>query len=212
MVDSRVWRGFAKRCASRVGSLANAPDAARTRNTPRMLLRADTIVAPSGFCGVHSLPKAGQSCGFLSPRRTCPLMHRRFLRLDVVHLEQSARRRGRDIHGAACSRSWESGRRRAICGRRLRKLRRSACCDCGLPSGRTARAYWFSTSARPASSCRTVRRDAFEQIERLEAGNDDRHADSAARSAHIRGSPSRCRHGPVRGKPCTRLPGLARLP
>ena len=29
--------------------------------------------------------------------------------------------------------------------------------DAGLPSRRTTRLYWFSTSARPASSCRTVR-------------------------------------------------------
>ena len=56
----------------------------------------------------------------------------------------------------------------------------------GLPSRRTARAYGFSTSARPASSCRTVRQDAFEQVERLEAGDHDRHADSGGRSARTR--------------------------
>ena len=32
-------------------------------------------------------------------------------------------------------------------------------------------AYWFSTSARPASSCRTVAQHAFEQVDRLEAGD-----------------------------------------
>ena len=55
----------------------------------RRPLRTETIVAPSGVCGVHSLPNAGQSCGFFRPLRTCPLMHSgRFLRLDVVHLEE----------------------------------------------------------------------------------------------------------------------------
>src|SRR5215208_1038713 len=34
----------------------------------------DTIVAPSGVCGVHSLPNAGHWCGFFSPRRISPLM------------------------------------------------------------------------------------------------------------------------------------------
>ena len=31
----------------------------------------------------------------------------------------------------------------------------------GFPSRRTARAYWFSTSARPSSSCRTVAQHAL---------------------------------------------------
>ena len=32
------------------------------------------MVAPSGVCGVHAVPNAGQSCGFFSPLRICPLM------------------------------------------------------------------------------------------------------------------------------------------
>ena len=32
------------------------------------------MVAPSGLLGVQSVPKAGQSCGFLIPRKIWPLM------------------------------------------------------------------------------------------------------------------------------------------
>jgi hypothetical protein len=31
--------------------------------------------APSGFSGVHRVPKAGQWCGFFTPRMISPLMH-----------------------------------------------------------------------------------------------------------------------------------------
>src|SRR5262249_9781894 len=34
----------------------------------------ETMVAPSGCSGVHSLPNAGHSCGFLTPFRTRPLI------------------------------------------------------------------------------------------------------------------------------------------
>ncbi len=66
------------------------------------------MVAPSGVRGVHVVPKAGQSCGFLRPRSTCPLMHtRRFLRFDIFHLEAIAPHRDGDTRSAACNRSWK---------------------------------------------------------------------------------------------------------
>ncbi len=48
-----------------------------------------------------------------------------------------------------------------------------------LPSRTTARTYWFSTSARPSSSWRDHHADALEQVDGLEAGDHDRHAEVA---------------------------------
>ena len=50
------------------------PDAARRCSRRRKRPSAETMVAPSGVCGVHALPKAGQWCGFFNPCRIWPLM------------------------------------------------------------------------------------------------------------------------------------------
>ncbi len=55
----------------------------------------------------------------------------------------------------AAGRSRGSRRCRATCAGRPRRPRRCARCAGRLPSRRTARLYWFSTSARPLSSCST---------------------------------------------------------
>ena len=56
-----------------------------------------------------------------------------------------------------------------------RKTSLISSCAGWLPSRRTARLYWFSTSARPASSCCTRHQDALQNVQRLKAGDHDRH-------------------------------------
>ena len=96
-------------------------------------------------------------------------------------------------------------------GRRPRRRRRSAAATPAFPSRRTARAYWFSTSARPSSSCRTRWKNALEQVERLEAGDRRSARRSVRRAARTRRSPSRRRRGPAPRKPWTRLSGASRM-
>ena len=48
------------------------------------------MVAPSGVCGVHCLPKAGHSLGFLRPCSTSPLMHSgNLVRRDGLHFREA---------------------------------------------------------------------------------------------------------------------------
>src|SRR6185312_3802413 len=44
----------------------------------------DTIVAPSGVSGVQSLPNAGHSHGFFTPRSTSPLIQRAGSRVAIA--------------------------------------------------------------------------------------------------------------------------------
>ena len=88
----------------------------------------------------------------------------------------AARRRSGDSPAQAEAARRESRRCRATCAARRSKTSRTSCCAGRLPSRRTARAYWFSTSARPSSSCCTHMQHALQDVQRLEAGDDDRHA------------------------------------
>ena len=54
---------------------ARAAPAGGRGSTPRTRPRDDTIVAPSGLRGVHSLPNAAHSCGLISPWSTSPDRH-----------------------------------------------------------------------------------------------------------------------------------------
>ena len=65
----------------------------------------------------------------------------------------------------------------------------SACAGRVARAAAPTRAYWFSTSARPSSSCRTQQMDALEDVERLEAGDHDRHAVALRRAARTRRCP-----------------------
>ena len=46
---------------------------------------------------------------------------------------------------------------------------------CWLPSWRTTRAYWFSTSARPCLQLPDTHQDALQNVQRLEARDDNGH-------------------------------------
>ena len=67
-----------------------------------------------------------------------------------------------------------------------------------LPSHGTTRLYWFSTFASPALQLAQQHHDGLQNIQRLEAGDDDRLAFVAARSTRTGGSRSRWRRGPGR--------------
>ena len=69
---SRALRRMASFIGAATGSLTMP---AVRRKYAAQAPSADTMVAPSGCAGVHRLPNAGQSCGFLRPRRIWPLMH-----------------------------------------------------------------------------------------------------------------------------------------
>ena len=80
----------------------------------------------------------------------------------------------------------------------------------GFPSRCTARPYWFSTLVPALLQLPHAAVDPFEQIERLEAGDDDRHAESLGqRLVFVAAHDGADVAGPR--KPCTRLPGDSRI-
>jgi hypothetical protein len=73
-------RALARLADDRVANRGGDHDARPTRMRPYWKYAehapsCDTIVAPSGDCGVQVVPKAGQSVGFARPFRMRPLMH-----------------------------------------------------------------------------------------------------------------------------------------
>ena len=83
--------------------------------------------------------------------------HRRFLRSRYSRPSKRCSASWSRNSSRAGNRCAGSGRRRAICGRTPRRPRQSSVGTPGCLGGRTARPYGFSTSARPASNCRSVR-------------------------------------------------------
>ena len=137
----------------------------------------ETIVAPSGCSGVQRVPNAWHSCGFISPCSTSPLMHSAGSGRGPTALRSNRR----------------SASNSAYSGRSPRPLRRIS------PMPRHARSTTSNTSAderlgrpvarlghdprvlildlRPALlELREAHVDALQEVERLEAGDDDRHA------------------------------------
>ena len=148
----------------------------RRRRPPR----SETMVAPSGLLGrAGACRTRGTRAGLIRPWRTSPLRHSAGSAVSIAGRRRTgARRRGR-------GRSSDSRRplvgmhadARASCGRRPRRPRPASARAAALPVARDRPARTaFSTSCRPASSWRTARQDALEQVERLEAGDHDRHA------------------------------------
>jgi hypothetical protein len=72
------------------------------------------------------------------------------------------------------------------------------------------RLYWFSTFASPARSWRRIIRIAFEDVERLEAGDDDRLA-VVARDELVRPAAGDRRDVPGPTKPSIRMSGESRI-
>ena len=124
---------------------------------------------------MQRVPKAGHWCGLSRPRSTSPARHSagsltcsRRARSETRHRSRRTPRGGpvRSAGSRRCPRHWRLTSRNT----RLTRSRAGT-----VPSRVTARTYWFSTSCRPSSSCRTARSDPLEDVERLEAGHDDRH-------------------------------------
>ena len=136
-------------------------------------------MAPSGFCGVHSLPNAGHWCGFFRPRRICAAdAHRRFLRVQAVHLEDALgvviAIFGPEPVAARWDRADAAPFAVADFEDLVDQLLRLRHCLRGAPPGYIG----FRPLARPSSSCCTTAQDAFEHVDRLEAGDDDRHPET----------------------------------
>ena len=164
--------------------------------------------APSGCSGVQRVPKAGQSCGFFSPCRICAgdALAATPAAVMPADVEAALGVVARRTPGAAGSRSAGSRRCRARRGRRPRRPRAISFCAGRLPSRVTARAYWFSTPARPSSSCAHRHVDALQQVERLEAGDHDGHAVARGERLVLLSSPSPRRRGRRRGSPAPGCP------
>ena len=137
----------------------------------------DTIGAPSGFCGLHSVPYAVQSSGVLSPVRIAPAMQAGCsLVVDVAHVELAPRRRSARTPAAAGSPdigispiAAPLARAHLEHGQHLLLGERDALAGHG--------AGVLVLDLVPALLELADRHpDALEQVERLEAGDDDRHA------------------------------------
>ena len=171
------------------------------------------MVAPSGCSGVQRVPKAGHSCGFLSALQDqaadalAGLVH-----VHVGHAEARARRRTPRRRGAGPGRcAGISPMPRHLRGTHLEHLARSAAARGWLPSRRTARAYWFSTSRAALLELLHAHEDALQDVQRLEAGDHDRHPVLRRRAARTRRSPSPCRRGRRPGSPAPGCPATARM-
>ena len=133
------------------------PGAGRRRSRPRRPLPT-TPSSPPAASAACTLAERGAVVRLLQPLEDLPAdAHGRFLRLDVVDLEEPLGVVVAVLGAQPVAALGDQARCRATCGRRPRRRPRSAAATRGLPSRPTARPYWFSTSARPASSCRTVR-------------------------------------------------------
>ena len=133
---------------------------------------------PSGRSGVHAVPKTPHSYGFARPRRTSP---QRQAFGSAIRAPGTSKRclgvPGGELVGRAAGRCAGSARVRATRSRRApRRPRPSRRAPPGCrPRGRRA-PYSFSTSARPSRSWRSSIADRLQDVDRLEAGDDDRPA------------------------------------
>ena len=114
------------------------------------------MVAPSGCCGVHAVPKAGQSCGFFRPRRISPLMQTG----DSLVCTPCTSKSRSASYARYSGRSAYPLRGMLPMPRHLRstisKTSKISARAARLPSRPRMRLYSFSTSWRPDSSCCTV--------------------------------------------------------
>ena len=147
------------------------------------------MVAPSGCSGVQRVPKAGHSGGFCSPQSTRPLMHslgRSSLRHDRAEARLGvevaigvgeAEAALRDLADAAPAAVHDL---EDLAHDRLRRRVAVAADRAGVLVLDLGAALLELADAEV---------DAFEDVERLEAGDDDRHAEVARRAARTPRSP-----------------------
>ena len=140
---------------TRAHPVAAGRPGSRRRTPPRSRPSARRAASPA----CTRVPNAGQSCGLFSPRSTSPLMQTLRLAASATVARPPEDALGVEMRRtprAAAGRSAGSRRCRATPGRTTSKtsstMRRAGC----VALAPTARAYWFSTSARPASSWRTA--------------------------------------------------------
>ena len=168
------------------------------------------MVAPSGVCGVHSWPYAGHWMRLLQAPQNLPAdAHLRLRGLQTIHLEQTlgvvvsvfaesvAARRDRADAAPFAIAHFED-----LVDQLFRRGIAVALNDPAI----------LNLDLGPALfSCCDDAQHAFEHVDRLEAGDDDRHLETPAQWDHI-GRPITVHTWPGPMKPCTRLPGAARWP
>ena len=169
----------------------------------------ETIGAPSGRSGVHSVPNAGQSCGFARPRSTSP-------RDADLGLARRGCRRRRGNRTRRRARGTRSRRRSPLCG--ITPMPRQARSQISKTSrddraGPRALPLAHRRPARTGSPPRPAllelpheHQDPLEQVERLEPGHDERDAEVARRSARTRVQPMIAQTWPGAEEPLHAVP------
>ncbi len=168
------------------------------------------MVTPRGCSGVQRVPKAGHSrrLPVAAQHQPADALARLFLAaarpaaeprlgVEVAVVLREAEPAFRDLADAAPAPRARPGRPR----------RMISCAGCVAAPAAPSGAYWFSTSARPSSSCRTAEVDALEDVERLEAGDHDRHAVLRRAIGSYSSKPMMVQTWPAARKPWTRLVG-----
>ena len=116
---------------------------------------------------------------------------------------RSWRRPGRN--GSRCRGSADAAHLRSVTSNTSSISRRAARASLAADGA----AYWFST-VRPASSMHDAAVNPFQQIQRLETGHHDRHAEPPA-SGSYSSNPITVQTWPAARNPCTRLRGDERM-
>ena len=160
-------------CTAIILVLSDPPESCRSCNTLRTLLRRRPSSRPGGVRGCTA-PKARHWCGFFTPCKICPPMQSGDSSAWNWPRRSAARRRSGELRAQAVAAGGITPMPRQSRSQ-TSKTWLSRRCAGWLPSRFTARAYWFSTPGGllPAPD-RHV--DALQHVQRLEAGDDDRHA------------------------------------
>ncbi len=167
------------RSARRSSRSSLMPAPSRSGDRRRRRPRRRPSARRAGGPGVQRVPKAGHSCGFFQPlQHLAGDAERRLLGGDVADLEAALGVEARRTRRRSASPLRRGSRRcRATCGRRPRTPSPRSSCAGRLPSRAHGARVLVLDAVPPLLELRAPPcRMPCEQVERLEAGDDDRHA------------------------------------
>ena len=199
-----------------LASLTPAPPrgAGRPGSRRRTRPRSRPSARRAGARACRACRTPGTRAGFARPRSTSPAM-------QISRLARPGRRRRAGTAPRRRGPRSGSRSRSPLCGitpmpapravARSRRPRRRRAAPPRCRRGRTARDVLVLDLGRPSSSCVTSHQDALEQVDRLEPGDDDRHAVVARDRLVLAPAHRSRRRGRARGTPARGSPGETRI-
>jgi len=168
------------------------------------------MVAPSGRCGVQSVPKAGQSCGFLRPAQNLAAdADLGLARRNPATSKELLRIMARELAAQMVAAQGNSAIPRHLRSQTSKTVLIS-CCAARFPSRSRMREYWFSTGSATRLQLPDRHQRALQDVERFKAGDHNGNVVAGADGvvlpvAHDGADVARTE------KTWTRLPGASRM-